>query len=54
VICDISGNGARLTIGEHHEVPDEFMLVFRRRCRVVRRSDGQVGVQFVTAPGANL
>ena len=48
IIGDISVGGARLTIGTQHEVPDEFTLWFRRRCRVVRRSDGQLGVQFVT------
>jgi hypothetical protein len=46
IICDISATGAKLTVGAH-EVPDEFMLVLRRRCRVIRRSDGQVGVKFV-------
>jgi hypothetical protein len=46
IICDISAIGAKLTVGAH-EVPDEFMLVFRRRCRVIRRDDGQVGVKFV-------
>ncbi len=46
IICDISATGAKLTVGAH-EVPDEFMLVFRRRCRVIRRTDGQVGVRFV-------
>jgi PilZ domain len=47
IICDISIGGAKLTIGPLNEVPDEFTLMFRRRCRVVRRSDGQIGVQFV-------
>jgi len=46
IICDISATGAKLTIGPH-EVPDEFVLVLRRRCRVIRREDGQVGVKFV-------
>ena len=46
IICDVSATGAKLTVGAH-EVPDEFMLVFRRRCRVIRRNDGQVGVKFV-------
>ena len=46
IICDISATGAKLTVGAH-EVPDEFILVLRRRCRVIRRSDGQVGVKFV-------
>ena len=47
IICDISASGAKLTIGTRHEAPDEFTLVFRRRCRVVRRSEGQIGVEFV-------
>jgi hypothetical protein len=47
IICDISNGGAKLTIGPLTEVPDEFTLWFRRRCRVVRRSDGQIGVRFV-------
>jgi hypothetical protein len=46
IICDISAIGAKLTVGAH-EVPDEFVLVFKRRCRVIRREDGQVGVKFV-------
>jgi hypothetical protein len=45
VICDISASGAKLTVGVH-EVPDEFVLLFRRRCHVINRFDGQVGVQF--------
>jgi hypothetical protein len=46
IICDISANGAKLTIGMH-EVPNEFTLLLRRRCRVVHRFDGQIGVQFI-------
>ena len=38
--------GAKLTVGTQ-EVPEEFTLWFRRRCRVARRADGQLGVQFV-------
>jgi PilZ domain-containing protein len=47
IICDISARGARLTVGTRNEVPDEFTLVLRRRCRVIRRLDGQIGVEFV-------
>jgi PilZ domain len=47
IIGDLSARGARLTVGSRQEVPDEFVLVLRRHCRVVRRSDGQVGVEFV-------
>jgi hypothetical protein len=46
IICDIAIGGAKLTIGMQ-EVPEEFTLWFRRRCRVARRSDGQLGVRFV-------
>jgi hypothetical protein len=48
IICDISATGAKLTVGQR-EVPGEFTLVFRRRCRVVHQLDGQVGVQFIKA-----
>jgi PilZ domain len=50
IICDISASGAKLTVSNHHQVPDEFTLIFRRRCRTVHRTDGQVGVQFVQGP----
>jgi hypothetical protein len=46
IIGDISLGGAKLTVGTQ-AVPEEFTLWFRRRCRVVRRADGQLGVQFV-------
>jgi hypothetical protein len=46
IICDISATGAKLTIGQR-EVPEEFTLVFRRRCRIVHHLDGQIGVQFI-------
>jgi hypothetical protein len=48
VICDISALGAKLTIRDVDRFPDEFTLLFRRRCRVVHRFDGQIGVQFVS------
>jgi hypothetical protein len=47
VICDISANGAKLTVRAPDQLPDEFTLLFRRRCRVVRQFDGQIGVQFI-------
>ena len=49
IIWDISGNGAKLTVADEQNVPDEFTLIFRRHCRVVRRYDGQIGVLFVSA-----
>ncbi len=50
IICDLSTGGAKLTVTEQHCVPDEFTLIFRRRCRVVHRTDGQLGIQFVPGP----
>ena len=47
MIFDISEDGARLTISQQTELPDEFVLILRRRCRVVRDAQGQVGVLFV-------
>jgi hypothetical protein len=47
MISDISEDGARLTVGLQTELPDEFVLLLRRRCRIVRSGQGQVGVQFV-------
>jgi hypothetical protein len=46
IIWDISANGARLTVADEQNIPDEFTLLLRRRCRVVRRYEGQIGVQF--------
>jgi hypothetical protein len=47
IISDISASGAKLTIAGELELPDHFTLLLRRRCRVVRRFDGQLGVEFV-------
>jgi len=47
VITDLSGGGARLTVVNCSDLPEEFTLLVPRRCRVVRRSVGQVGVRFV-------
>ncbi len=47
ILCDISASGAKLTIGGQADIPQEFTLLLRRRCRIVRRDDGQVGVQFL-------
>jgi hypothetical protein len=55
-LCDVSAAGARLALAasELAKLPDEFILVLakrakvHRRCRVVWRADGEVGVQFST------
>jgi PilZ domain len=46
ILSNISATGAKITVGAH-EVADEFTLVFKRRCRVLRRTDGQLGVKFI-------
>jgi PilZ domain len=46
-ISDISADGARLALATGAWLPDEMTLLFRRRCRVVHRIDGQLGVEFV-------
>jgi hypothetical protein len=50
IICDISATGAKLTVSANQPVPQEFTLVLRRRCRIVHRTDGQLGVQFIAGP----
>jgi hypothetical protein len=40
-------NGARLLVAGFNELPEEFTLPVPRRCRIVRRQDGHVGVRFV-------
>ena len=50
IINDISLGGAKLTISEPNRLPEEFTLIFRRRCRVVHRADGHFGVQFIPGP----
>ena len=51
-LVDISETGARLLTKEGNELPDEFTVAFtpngtpRRKCRVVWRSDEEVGVAF--------
>jgi hypothetical protein len=52
-MVDVSSSGARLIVKAPAEVPDEFDLLLsrngsvRRRCKVMRRSDEEVGVQFL-------
>jgi PilZ domain len=53
-LCDVSAEGARLSLAapELAKLPDEFILVLakrakvHRRCRVVWRTEDEVGVRF--------
>ncbi|EJW10411.1 hypothetical protein A33M_4468 [Rhodovulum sp. PH10] len=47
MICDISAGGAKLTVADTVAIPGEFLLMFQRRCRIVRRDDRQIGVMFL-------
>ena len=46
LIADISASGAKLVVA-NSRLPEEFTLLVPHRCRIVRRMDGKVGVQFV-------
>jgi PilZ domain len=60
VLWDISEAGVRITIDAPSGVPFEFFLVLskdgkvRRRCRVIWRSDDQIGACFLSAPNCSL
>jgi hypothetical protein len=51
-MADVSATGARLVIDAEIEIPSDIILVLSkggkvsRRCRVTRRSDVDVGVEF--------
>ncbi len=47
VISNISSTGAKITTVGTEPISDEFTLVFRRRCRVLRRANGQLAVKFI-------
>jgi PilZ domain len=55
-VLDISEDGARIMLSSPTLLPEEFWLVFtkdgtrRRRCRMVWRSDEQVGVIYLGPP----
>jgi hypothetical protein len=52
VVINISELGARLLVEDARHVPDRFTIALsergvpRRRCRIVWRGDGEVGVSF--------
>lgn len=53
VVADLSECGARLSVREPHLVPPTFKLFIAEDdlvvpCRVVRRTDSTVGVEFLT------
>ena len=54
VIWNISDGGAKITIADSAQLPDEFTLLLSEhepggsRCRIVWRSAGEVGAKFLT------
>ena len=59
-LWDVSEAGVRITIDSPASVPYEFFLVLskdgkvRRRCRVIWRSDEQIGACYLSAPSWSL
>jgi hypothetical protein len=55
-LCDASQEGAQLTVADTKNLPDEFILALssdgaaRRRCKVVWRTETQIGVLFLKDP----
>jgi hypothetical protein len=56
-LVDISAGGVRLKLDHPHEVPEEFRLSLTnsrrlwRRCRVVWRTDAEIGARYVEQNG---
>jgi hypothetical protein len=52
-LCDASQEGAQLAVADPDSLPDEFTLALsadgaaRRRCRVIWRTEKQIGVEFL-------
>jgi hypothetical protein len=63
-LCDASQEGAQLAVADSESLPDEFILALsadgaaRRHCRVVWRTERQIGVEFLkdgkVAPAARV
>lgn len=55
-LSDVSKSGARLSLNSAKSLPDEFELLLNddihKWCRVVRRSEKQVGIKFIPAPAS--
>jgi hypothetical protein len=53
VLLDVSKSGATLSVDDVGVIPDTFILMLspgagvRRKCKVVRRAMGEIGVQFI-------
>ena len=58
MLIDISQSGARLDVPSAAELPSEFLLVLsedvQRWCRVVRRTERDIGVKFIQTRRAQV
>src|SRR4051812_11305104 len=58
MVADISETGARLDVDAPDDLPEILLLLLtgdgraRRKCRIVWRSEHQIGVQFETRGGS--
>ena len=56
-LCDASQEGAQLAVADPDSLPNEFILALsadgaaRRRCRVMWRTEKQIGVEFLKDRG---
>jgi hypothetical protein len=51
IVLDISASGARVATDRSRELPDKLLIYIRghiRRCRVIWRSDSEIGVEFLS------
>ena len=58
MVLDISDSGARIAIKAPQDIPDEFLICLTphgfpvvRRCRLIWRSDSEIGVELYTGQG---
>jgi hypothetical protein len=53
---DVSEFGARIELGEPAAAPQEFLILLSDRlarwCRVIWRSDKEIGIEFVAEPAS--
>ena len=53
-VVDVSDGGARIIVASSERLPKEFWLILsrnggrRRKCRIVWRSGGEIGVAYLT------
>jgi len=55
-IMDVSKHGARIAVDDPESSPQEFLLLLKKNllrwCRVMWRSDCEIGIQFIQSPNS--